>query len=115
MAAPALAGIAHSGRSAIFTINQSGANQGAVTLHLHRKTSSISIQAIGATFDSASIALTVSNDGVNFVAPITTFVALTAAGLRVLPADALGWLYYRFTWSAAGANAVTQLVVAAKE
>lgn len=60
----------------------------------------MSLQAVG-TFDSGTLALQASNDGVTYAA-LTTAVALTSAGMKGVATADMGYKFYKMVVSGGG-------------
>lgn len=70
----------------------------------------ISIQTTGAAFDSLVVTAEISNDGTNYVAPPTA-LAFSAAGMKFIPKNELGFLYLRFVMTNDGTNSSVPFIV----
>lgn len=74
---------------------------------------SITIQVEG-TFASGAVAVQVSNDGLTYYA-VPTAVSISAAGLKSVPADGLGFRHYKFVLSGGdGTASLTCTIVGTK-
>jgi hypothetical protein len=79
------------------TLLDTAGNSDAENLH---DCDTITLQVEG-TFASAAVAVQVSNDGATFYA-LPTAVSISAAGLKSVPADGLGFKFYRLAMTGGG-------------
>ena len=70
----------------------------------------ISIQTTGSAFDSLIVTAEISNNGVDYVA-LPTALAFSAAGIKFIPANELGFEYLRFVMTNDGTSSSVPFVV----